>query len=129
MCFPIFPHGENGKKSIWKERESTHFPLFPYTFFPIFPHGKKWENTHFSKGKNGVGPPPPPIFVTTQFVSLLFVTTTIRLHYYSSPLLFGSITAVLYIYFIYSIIVERISCHFWPNCLLFDKSTKIQFQT
>ena len=22
-------------------------------------------------------------------------------------------------------IVERISCHFWPNCALFDKSTKI----
>ena len=29
-------------------------------FFPIFPHGEKWENTHFSMGKNGVGPPPPP---------------------------------------------------------------------
>ena len=24
-----------------------------------------------------------------------------------------------------SLVVERISCHFWPNCALFDKITKI----
>ena len=47
-----------GKKVYGKKGKSIHFPLFPYTFFPIFPHGKKWENTHFSMGKNGVGPPP-----------------------------------------------------------------------
>ena len=26
---------------------------------PFFPMGKKWENTHFSMGKNGVVLPPP----------------------------------------------------------------------
>ena len=35
------------------------FPSLSIHFFPIFPHGEKWENTHFSMGKNGVGPPPP----------------------------------------------------------------------
>ena len=56
VCFPIFPHREKWEKSIWKEREKYSFPsLFIY----FFPHGKKWENTHFSMGKNGVGPPPP----------------------------------------------------------------------
>ena len=48
----FFPWGKMEKKG-----KRIHFPLFPYTFFPIFPHGKKWENTHFSMGKNGVGPP------------------------------------------------------------------------
>ena len=33
----------------------------------IFPHGEKWENTHFSIGKNGVGPPPPKLFTQYQF--------------------------------------------------------------
>ena len=36
-----------------------HFCPWKNVCFPIFPHGKKWENTHFFKGKNGVGPPPP----------------------------------------------------------------------
>ena len=48
-----------GKKVYGKRGKSIHFPLFPCTFFPIFPHGKKWENTHFSMGKNGVETPPP----------------------------------------------------------------------
>ena len=56
--FSHFPHGEKwGKKVYGKKGKSIHFPLFPYTF-PHFSHGKKWENTHFSMGKNGVGPPP-----------------------------------------------------------------------
>ena len=69
---PIFPHGKcvfsyfspwgkMGKKVHGKRGKSIHFFLFPYSFFPIFPHGKKWENTHFSMGKNGIGPPPPPL--------------------------------------------------------------------
>ena len=59
MCvFHFSPWGKLGKKVYGKRGKSIHFPLFPYTFFPIFPHGKKWENTHFSMGKNGVGPPP-----------------------------------------------------------------------
>ena len=57
VCFPFSPWGKMGKKVYGKKGKSIHFPLFPYTFFPIFPHGKKWENTHFSIGKNGVGPP------------------------------------------------------------------------
>ena len=56
--FPHFsPWGKMGKKVYGKRGKSIHFPLFPYTFFPIFSHGKKWEKTHFSMGKNGVGPP------------------------------------------------------------------------
>ena len=45
------------EKSIWKEREMNTFPFLSIYFFPVFPHGEKWENTHFSMGKNGVGPP------------------------------------------------------------------------
>ena len=57
LCvFPFFPMGKNGEKSIWKEREMNTFPFLSIYFFP---HGEKWENTHFSMGKNGVGPPPP----------------------------------------------------------------------
>ena len=55
--FPFSPWGKMGKEVYGKKGKSIHFPLFPYTFFPIFPHEKKWENTHFSMGKNGVGPP------------------------------------------------------------------------
>ena len=55
VCFPIFSHGE---KSIWKEREMNTFPFLSIYFFSHL--GKKWENTHFSMGKNGVRPPPPP---------------------------------------------------------------------
>ena len=65
--FPFFPMGKNGKKSIWKEREKYSFPSLSIYFFPIFPHGKKWENTHFSIGKNGVGPPPPNISKSVPF--------------------------------------------------------------
>ena len=54
---PHFCPWKNGKKSIWKETEKYSFPSLSMYFFPIFPHGKKWENTHFSMGKNGVGPP------------------------------------------------------------------------
>ena len=35
-----------------------HFCPWKNVCFPIFPQGEKWENTHFSMGKNGVGPPP-----------------------------------------------------------------------
>ena len=38
---PIFSHGENGEKSIWKEREMNTFPFLSiYFFFPFFPWGK-----------------------------------------------------------------------------------------
>ena len=36
--------------------------------FPIFPLGKKWENTHFSMGKNGVGPPPMPTVSSIKYI-------------------------------------------------------------
>ena len=52
MFFPIFPLGEKYS--------------FPSLSIYFFPHGKKWENTHFSMGKNGVGPPPPRIAVSLQ---------------------------------------------------------------
>ena len=59
MCvFPFFSHGGKWEKSIWKEREMNTFPSLSIYFFPIFPYGEKWENTHFSMGKNGIGPSP-----------------------------------------------------------------------
>ena len=42
VCFPIFPMGKNGEKSIWKEREMNTFPSLSIYFFPIFPMGKKY---------------------------------------------------------------------------------------
>ena len=57
VCFPIFSHGENKEKSIWKEREMNTFPFLSIYFFLIFPHGEKWENTHFSMAKMGLDPP------------------------------------------------------------------------
>ena len=42
MClFPIFPHGEKWKKSIWKKREKYSSPSLSIYFFPhFFPWGK-----------------------------------------------------------------------------------------
>ena len=57
--FPFFPMGKNGEKKYMERKGKVFISLsFHILFFPIFPHGKKWENTHFSMGKNGVGPPP-----------------------------------------------------------------------
>ena len=57
---PIFAHGKNGKKSIWKKREKYSFPSFHILFSPFFPWGKMGKD-NFPMGKNGVGPPLPPI--------------------------------------------------------------------
>ena len=57
VCFPIFSHGEKWEKSIWKEREMNTFPFLSIYFFSHFSPWGKWENTHFSMGINGVGPP------------------------------------------------------------------------
>ena len=60
VCFPIFPHGENGKKVYGKKGKSIHFPLFPYTFFPMGKNGK----THiFPWAKMGLDPPPPRRYI------------------------------------------------------------------
>ena len=67
LFYHFSPLGKMGKKVYGKKGKSIHFPLFPYTFFPIFFHGKKWENTYFSMGKNGVGPPPPIIVIDIHF--------------------------------------------------------------
>ena len=55
VCFPIFSPW--GKKNMERERNECFSLSFHILFFH-FPHGEKWENTHFSMGKNGVGPPP-----------------------------------------------------------------------
>ena len=56
MCFPIFSHGENGKKSKWKEREINTFPSLSICFFSHFSPWRKWENTFFHGQKWGWTP-------------------------------------------------------------------------
>ena len=53
VCFPIFPHGQ---KSIWEKKymERKGKVFISLSFHILF---SPWENTHFSMGKNGVGPP------------------------------------------------------------------------
>ena len=68
VCFPIFSHGENGEKSIWKEREMNTFPFLSIYFFSHFsPWGKMGKHTFFHGQKWGWIPPPPELHV------LLFV--------------------------------------------------------
>ena len=56
------------EKCIWKEREKYLFPSLSIYFFSHFSHGKKWENTHFSMGKNGLDPP-HPCFIARNLIS------------------------------------------------------------
>ena len=59
MSFPIFPHGKNGKKSIWKKRGKYSFPSLSIYFFPhFFPWGKMGKDTIFPLAKMGLDPPP-----------------------------------------------------------------------
>ena len=76
VYFPIFPHGENGKKwgkKVYGKRgKSIHFPLFQYTFFPIFSNKEKWgkwEKTHFSHGQKWGWTPPPPRLYLHHYLS------------------------------------------------------------
>ena len=57
MCFPIFPMGKNGEKSIWKDREMNTFPSLSIYFFSHFPHGEKWETHIFPWAKMRLDPP------------------------------------------------------------------------
>ena len=59
--FPFFLMRKNGEKSIRKEREMNTFASLSIYFFPIFPHGENGKRHIFPMGKNGVGPPPPSI--------------------------------------------------------------------
>ena len=68
MCFPIFSHEEKWGKKYMEREGNEYFSLSFHIFFPIFPHGEKWENTHFSMGKNGVGPPQDLYYFYLEFV-------------------------------------------------------------
>ena len=70
VSFPISSHGEKWGKKYMEREGNEYFSLsFHILFFPFFfSHGEKWENTHFSMGKNGVGPP-NIVYKFTRYVS------------------------------------------------------------
>ena len=72
MCvFPFFPIGENGKKSIWKEREKYSFPSLSIYFFPhFFPWEKMGKDIFFHRQKWG-WTPPPIIVLDIHFKNIL----------------------------------------------------------
>ena len=72
LCFSIFPHGEKWEKKYMERKGKVFISL---SFHILFSPWKKWENTHFSMGKNGVGPPPPPI-ILFNFLSSYSGTNT-----------------------------------------------------
>ena len=74
----FFPWGKMGKKYMEREGNEYFSLSFHILFFPIFPHGEKWESTHFSMGKIGVGPPPPILRQHTSSVNSFCSSALIR---------------------------------------------------
>ena len=67
VCFPIFPMGRNGEKSIWKEREMNTFPFLSIYFFSHFsPWGKMGKHAFFHGQKWGWTPPPKNYIITNH---------------------------------------------------------------
>ena len=79
VCFPIFSHGENGEKSIWKEREINTFPFLSIYFFSHFsPWGKNGKTHIFPWAKMGLDPSP------NDAQMLYLVSTNTNTHPYSN---------------------------------------------
>ena len=57
VCFPIFHHGEKWEKKYMEREGKVFISLSFHILFSHFSPWEKWENTHFSMGKSGVGPP------------------------------------------------------------------------
>ena len=87
--FSIFPIGKNGKKRIWKKRETTTFTSLSIYFFTM---GKNGKRHFFPIGKNGVGPHyhPPLILTPPNFVRPYPIQAGIINHIVNYPMLLTS---------------------------------------